>query len=381
MIWSYVLLAYTSLFALGLGDNLRGPLFPEILEAFSLSDTRGSWMFALASAFGVVGAFSSRWFLERWDRVQMLSLSLLFMAAGMAGMGLAPTFNWMLAAAAVFGFSMGLMGVSQNVLATLSAPAKHRPRVLAGLHSMYGLASFLAPMVVALVVPWMGSWRAPFLVGAGVPLFLLLVNVLFRLREHEHLKAQGSRRDDGAGPPDRGAQYRLASVLALYVLAEIMVSSRLALYMRREEGADLATSSGMVTTFFLFLLGGRILSSLIRWPGTLKQQLLTSLVLSLICVGSGLAGWTWGFVLSGLAMAPFFPVAVAYLTEQFPRHLDGAMGITVMLQSAMVVSMHLGVGILTDLFGLRVALGLGPLALALSMILLITYRPPVGALR
>jgi fucose permease len=379
MVWSYVLLAYASLFALGLADNLRGPLFPEILEAFALNDTRGSWIFALSSGFGVVGGLSSRWLLRRWDRVEMLNISLLCLAIGLAGMGAAPTFGWMLVACAFFGFALGLMGVSQNVLATLSAPAHLRSRVLAGLHSMYGLSSFLAPLVVATLVPWWGSWRAPLLAAAGVPLFLMVVNLLARVREHAHLKEQGSHRNAAAGAPDRLAQAWLAGALALYVLAEIMVSSRLALYMRREHGADLATSSGMVTSFFLCLLGGRLLSSLIRWPGSLRTQLLASLLASIVCLVLGLLGWPWGFVLSGLAMAPFYPVAVAYLAEEFPHHLDSAMGVSITLQSALVVSMHLSVGLLTDLYGLRTALTVGPAAMLIATVLLVTYPRRVVA--
>lgn len=373
MVWSYVILAYTTLFALGLADNLRGPLFPEILNAFSLSDTRGSWMFALSSSFGILGGLSSRRLLLRWDRVQALNIALLFLAIGLAGMGLAPGFGWLLVASAFFGYALGLMGIIQNVLATLSAPPLLRPRVLAGLHSMYGLSSFLAPIIVALTASAFGTWRAPLLVASAVPFALMLGNVLMGAREHEHLKHQGSHRDSSSGAPDRLSQAWLGASLALYVLVEILVASRLALFMRREHGADLGASSAMVTWFFLCLLAGRLLCSVVKWPGSLRAQLLTSLSLSIACMIAGISGWAWAFVLCGLTMAPFYPIAVAYLADEFPRHLDSAMGIAITLQSALVVLMHLSVGILTDLYGLRIALSVGPVALGLGVVLLLTY--------
>ena len=43
-----------SLFALGLVDNARGPVFPDILKEFSLTDTVGSLFFLVASFASLV---------------------------------------------------------------------------------------------------------------------------------------------------------------------------------------------------------------------------------------------------------------------------------------------------------------------------------------
>ena len=38
--WSYIIIAYASLFVLGLLDNARGPYFPDILEDLELTDSQ-----------------------------------------------------------------------------------------------------------------------------------------------------------------------------------------------------------------------------------------------------------------------------------------------------------------------------------------------------
>ena len=49
IIWPLILISFASLFVFGISDNIRGPLFPEILKEFNISDSMGSLMFALSS--------------------------------------------------------------------------------------------------------------------------------------------------------------------------------------------------------------------------------------------------------------------------------------------------------------------------------------------
>ncbi|MBX2986897.1 MAG: MFS transporter [Bdellovibrionaceae bacterium] len=371
-----VILAYLSLFAYGLGDNIRGPLYPEILRAYELSNTAGSWVFGLSSLAGVLGSLASHAFFRRWDRVRTLNFSLVVMAFSLAGMGLAPDFFWMLAACAGFGFSMGLISVCQNALASVGAPEHRRRQILGGLHSMYGLASLLAPMLVAVLVPWTGSWRSPFLMAAAVTA-LLAVWTLWKLpREPEETLHKGSHRSARGGPPPRRAEQLWVSViLSCYVVAEILIGTRLALYLRRESGADLESSSLAVTMFFVGLLAGRLLMAVLPGTGSLRRILAGSLIGSISLLILGLQGWTWGLILSGLAMAPFYPVVVAFIAQQIPRHIDSTMSWALTLQSFMVVVMHVLVGWLTDEHGIHAALWTGPAVLAVSLIFLVSYGP------
>ena len=57
-------------------------------------------------------------------------------------------------------------------------------------------------------------------------------------------------------------------------------------------------------------------------------------------------------------MAPFYPVAMNHLTELFgSRHAPRALAFGIGLCSLMVVIMHVTIGVATDYFGLRNALG------------------------
>lgn len=373
MIWPVIFLSYASLFALGFGDNVRGPLFGEMLRSFELSDARGAWIFAIGSLCGALGSLSSGFFLKRWDRVQCLNGALLLMSAGLLGMAVSPNFGALLGSSAVFGFSLGWMGVTQNVLASLSAAPGRRSQVLSGLQACYGIASLTAPVLVPPVVMWADSWRGAFFMAGLVPLVILIWS-FFALPVEPAVLRERAQQHGATSRPGPVAVY-FAFIVGAYVLAEVMVSSRLALYMQREQGADLTDASAMLATFFVCLLAGRILSTVIRWPLPLRWVLMLSAFSSMLCLILGLQGWVWGLALSGLTMGPFYPIVVAAMAEEIPHSLDGAMSVVMAMQSGCLVLMHLAVGWLTDGFGLTRALWLGPGSLLLAFFLLGLYGP------
>jgi len=371
--WGYIVLAYLSLFALGISDNVRGPLFPEILKEFSVTDTRGAQFFALSSFFGFIGSYGIRFLLLRLHRVHTLQVALLLMTLGLVGMGIATQFSWLLFFAAIFGLSLGIIGVVQNVLVTVGSIPRRRQRLLSGLHATYGVSSFLAPLVVAMVTSLTGSWRSVFLSVAVVP-FVLMLGAFFK-KEERILSPVGI---DSAGEKETKkahiAQIYLGFSLGLYAIAEILLSSRLALFIRREMGLGLQESSYYLTAFFVCLLFGRGLFTLVHFNFSLRRMLSVSLALSAVCIALGLLVHPYFLVLSGATMAPFYPLAVVYIHQHFSSRLDSAVSSAMSIQSLLTVLMHAGVGYLTDGYGIAKAMWMGPIALILSFLVLNSFE-------
>ena len=173
------------------------------------------------------------------------------------------------------------------------------------------------------------------------------------------------------GPPKSPPGiYILATAFGFYVVAEILLSSRLALYLRLEKNFDLEKSSFYLTGFFLCLLISRIVLSI--WPlkRSVYSQLIASLLISFIAILMGLYVHEGFFIFAGLTMGPFYALSVIYVSEAFPRFLNQAMALSMALQSLMVVIMHVGSGWMTDQWGISWAMLAGPACLALSMALL-----------
>ncbi len=372
MIWPYLILAYLSLIVYGLADNIRGPLFPELIRHFGVSNTLGSWFYGVASIFSFIGAWLCLQTLKKLDRVQNLYSALIVLMAGLIGLALSQNYYHLLLASAILGLGLGQTTVIFNLLATVGTSTKYRKQAISGLHSMYALSSFLAPLVVAGVYRLGGTWSECFFFAASLCGLLILGGVIFYRKGNsaaESALAEAAPTETVPVKRPKGI-YILSTAFGFYVVAEILLSSRLALYLRLEKNFDLEKSSFYLTGFFLCLLTSRIVFSI--WPlkRSVYSQLLTSLVISFISILLGLYVDEKFFIFAGLTMGPFYALSVIYVSEAFPGFLNQAMALSMALQSLMVVLMHVTSGWMTDQWGISWAMLAGPACLALSMGLL-----------
>lgn len=371
--------ACTSMFALGLGDNIRGPLFADLIQSFQLSNTQGSASFALTSTFGFIGNLVAERLLHRLSIANLLIFSLLVMSAALLGMGVAGTFLLYMIAAAFFGLSMGLMGIAQNLMVAENISGEKQTKALSGLHALYGFSSLVAPFIAAYAPEVLGSWRGGFFVTSACSLFVFVL--AFFIRSSEEIPHHHKALLDQNSPNQKPGWFSLGmfgGILAFYVVTEILVSSRIALYMRAYFQMDLKASSLYVTYFFTFMLIGRLAFTFKKLSMSLKTQLNFLLFATLISVLVGLFVHPFFLAFSGLTMAAFYPLGIAYLSEQ--THIQKRRYITFAMafQNLCLISMHLGVGYLTDQFGLLYAFGVGVISIVLSLIC-VNFHPRILA--
>jgi len=144
------------------------------------------------------------------------------------------------------------------------------------------------------------------------------------------------------------------------------VSSRLSLYSIRELGLSSEQASRFVTGFFLGLLSGRVFATFVPFPGGHVRQLFVSLSLSFITQVLGLTWSPWFFVLTGLSMSVFYPICGAYIASLFPGQEGTLFSWAMAAQSLLIVVMHVGIGAITDLWGIQMAFYFGLMFLGLS---------------
>jgi MFS transporter, FHS family, glucose/mannose:H+ symporter len=373
-----LLFTCTSMFALGLGDNIRGPLFPDLIHFFQLSNTEASSSFAITSTFGFLGNLIAERILKKISIDRLLLLSLVIMAFALFGMGIAANFVLYMIAAAFFGLSMGLMGIAQNLMVAENVTGEMQTKALSGLHSIYGLSSLVAPFVASYAPGVLGFWRGGFFVTSAASVMVFAWSFIIHSREpiaHVNTPLNGVIKEKTKH--NAYGFLMFGGILAFYVVTEILVSSRLALYMRQYFNMDLKSSSLYVTYFFSFLLLGRLGFTFKKFAASIKVQMNILLVLTFICVLLGLLAHPFFLALSGLTMAPFYPLGIAYLSEQTHIHKRRYITFAIALQNLCLISMHLGVGYLTDHFGLINAFGVGVISIVLSL-LCINFHPRVS---
>ena len=145
-------LAYATMFAFGFLDNARGPAFPEIIDQLHLTSLQGSQMFALASLSALlVNLFGKKWL--TWPGpMNSLRFWLFMQVIGCFGTGLAgtlqPAYPILIISSILLGAGSGGSSICINVLTVHASTPKTKRRALSGLHSMYGIASMMAPILV-----------------------------------------------------------------------------------------------------------------------------------------------------------------------------------------------------------------------------------------
>ena len=369
MIWPFIYLSYLSLFIFGLTDNVRGPLFPEILKEFAVSDTMGSAMFAISSASGVCASFFARHLLRRYNRRSVLQGASCALIFALIGLATSPNFYVFLFFSVLFGSSLGIIGLIPNVLVAMGSSPERKQQLLSGLHSMYGIASFLSPILAASVQYLTGSWRYTFAVLIIAPIML----IYYSNHKSHHSLHQKPQPQSDSNKKDRRKnlkpQLYMASMLSFCVAAEILISSRLALFMRRTWHYDMEQSSLYVTYFFISMLIGRLLFTVIKLKTSIPNQLTVSAILSAFCIAMGALVHPLFLPVVGFTIAPYYPLSITWISTKFPDDLDTAVSYMMTIDSVMLVVMHLGVGKLTDHFGIAKALLIGPVFLLISLIL------------
>ncbi len=378
--WSFILFSYAGLFAYGMADSVRMPVFGEFLKELEISQASGSFFFALASAFAVLGsALCHRW-IKRSGMDHAYLISLFLMSAGCLGFFISENLIQLLTSSMIFGFSMGTLGVMVNLYVSAGAPPEAQRKLFSGLHSMYGLSSFVAPLIVV-GTQWMDiSWRYSFIVVSiflfllGLTRWLIREKILITPRPQEvavSLQNQSELRKE---------DLFLAGLLGWYVVAEILISSRLALYFQQSRGADLNAASTWLSLFFAGLLAGRFLGAFVHLPFSLRRILFFSNACTCALLLTGIFYHPLFLVLSGVSMSIFYPTAISYISTFTRSDLKKVMSVCLASQSLLTMVMHFSVGLLSDLLSLQWALLYGVFGILFSTLCLYFYERKLRSL-
>ncbi len=362
----YIICGYASLFALGLLDNARGPYYADVAHDLALPDSKASFIFVMASFMAFVMGLAANSFIQKFNLLNLIRVGHLTMAAGYLALARMHDFITLILATTLFGVGFGLINVGQNILIFEGAPIEHRRKFISGLHSVYALASILGPLVISVFLANGMNWRQGFAWFAVIPLLTFFLT--FTAKNQASVTAQGSSR---LKDENSWRKTLAGASLGFYVLAEILLSSRLVVYLRREEGMAPELAAQILAIFFILVLAGRILFTFIDLRQFKSRQImLVCLSFSIVTNGLGLVFSPYWLVFCGLCMAPMFGVGVTYISELSPKNPSRGIANALSLNAIMIVMMHFSVGYVTQVYGIRTAMLSGPAFLLISWIIL-----------
>jgi len=291
-------------------DNLRGPLLPLLSHRLGLPYGQASWFFGIGNLAAVVGLFT---LLRYSERISDRALTIfLFFSASLASVALfaVNSFATFLLAAVLWGATISLLGALGNTLMIHGTDVHKRGRFFCGLHMMYGLASFVAPFVVAQTVaktlPFESSplWLLPFLLVLG----------------GLGLKLGKKHGPTTAAPKHRlnTAQIWILILFGSYVAGEVLLSTWMVTYLVDFQRTPMTGAASVLSLFFLMMGLSRGLCFLSLPPAWEGRLLWVSISIALVGGIVGRFWWTPALALAGL-VGPFFPLIMARTSRVFPE--------------------------------------------------------------
>jgi len=368
---------YGALFALGLIDNARGPTYPNLLTTFKLGPGPGSWFFTISSIGSLISLLSNKWWLRQKGPFQSLILFNLLMAAGafliFVGTFIFHQFYAVLFASMIFGMGSGGSGISMNIIIATNAPSHLRRQIYGGLHSMYGIASLLAPFLANYFLD--DKWPELFAWLALIPLTLAIL--FYRLKYKFQLSSPSIPNSE------QGLKYQtikkkklrpehlIAIGLSSYVAAEVLVSTRLVYYLTQTGQFSLASARLYLVLFFVLLTIGRLTLALVKIPISNFNLIIFGLYATAIIQMAGLYVAPICLSLTGLSMSFIFPTGMDYISQLFgAKNSAPIIALTMLMNGIFIILIHLVTGVISQHYGIFTALHLVFILLALSHLLL-----------
>ena len=303
--------------AVGLLLSLYGPALPELRGAFGVGG--GGSALVLSAHFAGAMTGISWWGLERRLAPRTwLTVAVALLVLGAAGVAFAPAWPLVLAAAFGLGVGFGVVVVEINVLFT-DGFGERATAMLNLLGACFGAGAVVGPLTLAAV----GGYRLPFCAGA-----VLAVVALALTRD-----LPGTAR----APAPTGGRSSLPMVAGFVALTALYVGVESGIggwetTSLRAGGTGEAAAASWTAGYWAALTAGRLLA--IPLALRVSAPALAGGSLLLAAAGLGLAhvpGFApAAYTLTGLALGPVFPTALAWLAQAAP----GARGSTALVFAA-----------------------------------------------
>lgn len=359
--WFLVFVAFSSLGIQAFLDIGRGPLFPEIIGDLGISTKEGGLFFSATSISMLFGSFGASYILKRFSNFKVLLLFMLFLIAGQSILFQANSLLALVFSGALLGLGFGGMGVCQNLTISEAAPEFLHRKLYGGLHSFYALAALLAPLLISYSLSNGVMWRKIATYELVVPIFLFVIYLgysIFNAKRAKTLAVEEQKERSATEKVSLSKKLLCAMGLAMYVVAELIVSIWLVLFLQQEKAYSTADSGTALSLFFGFLLLGRVLMIFVDFKISNFKLLSICFISSGILLIAGIAFNPWIIAISGLSMSFCFPVYMSYMAENFGDQLNEIMPYCIGGMSFIVGIAHSLAGFLGERYGLYVAMSL-----------------------
>jgi MFS family permease len=348
-------------------------VIPTLISIWGLTRGEAGVIGTAALLVSAVGGWLGGWFADRYGRVRVLQIAILWFAVFTLLSGLAQNFQQLLAARALMGLGFGGEWAAGAVLLGETMRPEHRGKALGFMQSGWALGWGAAAILYALlfsILPPASAWRVLFFVGFAPALLVFFLRRLVR-EPDVYLRSRelAATRDNTSFLDIFRPPYLRITLLGGLVGTGAQggynaVSTWLPTFLRTERGLSVLNSAGylavlIVGSFCGYIAGGYLSDRIGRRMTFLVFAVAAGIVVATytsVPFGNGamlLLGFPLGFFGAGV-----FSGMGAFYTEQFPTAVRGAgQGFAYNIGRAVGAFFPAMVGLLSGRMGLAAAIG------------------------
>jgi MFS transporter, DHA1 family, inner membrane transport protein len=164
------------------------PMGPILMESFNITAREYSFLVSAYSISAGISGFISAFFVDKYDRKNVLTIAYVGLLVGTFACAIAPTYPMLMAARILAGIFGGVLGSQVVSIVGDTVSYEHRAEGMAIIMAAFSLASVIG-VPLGMYLATKISWHVPFafVVGVGFINLLLIYRYLPSLRGHIHL--------------------------------------------------------------------------------------------------------------------------------------------------------------------------------------------------
>ena len=308
---------YLSFIGLGVVTASVGPALPFLSAQAQVTVAEASSLVVAKSAGFMLGSFLMGRLADRVRAHGLLQVCLLLSAACTLAIPSLPAFAALLACLFLLGTFVGGVDVGANIVIVWVFREKFAP-YLTGLHFIWGIGALASPLIIVTFVELTGDLRLSYTIITGV---LLVMSLLFvRLPSPAPIRD----REEARYPIPPKPMFMMVTMLFLAGTIELVVATWILTYVLELGLADSITAGYLNSSFFLGIIGARLVSIFLVRRFSISQVLYGSLItiaagclLPLFMPASLAVLWV-AVVLAGVGVASLFPFCLNLAPTYLP---------------------------------------------------------------
>lgn len=346
--------AFGAMFMMGIIDSMRGPMIPGIRSTFDVSYSSIGGMLFIASLGFLISTFFGGVLCDKLGQKKVMYFGYMCVILGILGVSWSMNFGMFLFTMGFLNIGLGSIEMSVNSLVSIIF-VKNQAVMMNLLHFFYGVGASIGPRYSGVLLNRGIMWQKIYFFSLLMVASLLAYMAFIRFPEGTKY---GDKDTVSFSMIIKDRKVLLFGIIVgFYFASELGVANWFANYLGVVYEMDELSSSFYLSVFFGVFTLGRLGGGFIaERMGYLNSILVFMTAAFLLFTGGIILGNKYVMLISfcGLSFSIVFPTLMTVILSQFKKSTSSTLGVIITMGSGINMLSNWLIGVVNDIFGVRV---------------------------